>query len=239
MIIMLNQFCRFLADASIRLTDVQQQQIAAFVQTELANLLLQIDPSFLGLETNTDSTYYLEKKKEISSIFRRLNNQYDGLLTEALGLYAKFLTSDYFLKPELVVYQDSQKPSQRQTTIRKSSETLREGKIANRYQEYHKRNPELRRLCIEAYGNKYECEICGMNFEKVYGEIGKEFIEIHHINPIAETEGEHDVDPATDLIPLCSNCHSMIHHGENKTVLTPEQLREKYKGIKWNKQEEH
>lgn len=231
---MQSSFQLFLQDKSLRLSDTQQQQIADFVQRKLVNLLLQIDSLFSGLEANTEPTYYTEKKKEVSAKYRSLNNQYNGLLTESLGLYAKFLTSDYFLKPELVVYPDSQKQSQRKSTSRKRTVKLREGKIENRYQEYHKRNPELRRLCIEAYGNKYECEICGINFEKVYGEIGKEFIEVHHINPIAETEGEHDVDPAIDLIPLCSNCHSMIHHGENNTVLTPAQLREKYKGIKWN-----
>ena len=48
-----------------------------------------------------------------------------------------------------------------------------------------------------------------------YGDIGKEFIEVHHLNPISETEGEHEVDPATEMIPLCSNCHSMIHRLEN------------------------
>ena len=54
-----------------------------------------------------------------------------------------------------------------------------------------------------------------MNFVERYGEIGKEFIEIHHLNPISETDGEHEVNPATDLIPLCSNCHSMIHRLED------------------------
>jgi predicted HNH restriction endonuclease len=38
---------------------------------------------------------------------------------------------------------------------------------------------------------------------------------VHHLNPISQTEGEHEVDPVNDLIPLCSNCHSMIHRLED------------------------
>ena len=103
-----------------------------------------------------------------------------------------------------------------QTSTSKPKIKLVEGAILQeRDREVHQRNPRLRQLCIEAYGNEYSCVVCGMNFVTRYGEIGKEFIEVHHLNPISETDGEHEVNPATDLIPLCSNCHSMIHRMEN------------------------
>jgi predicted HNH restriction endonuclease len=35
------------------------------------------------------------------------------------------------------------------------------------------------------------------------------YIEIHHVRPLSVHEGE--VDPATDLVPLCANCHRMAH----------------------------
>ena len=50
-----------------------------------------------------------------------------------------------------------------------------------------------------------------MSFEEVYGEVGRGFIEVHHIVPISERGGDYIVDPIRDLIPLCSNCHAMIH----------------------------
>ena len=53
------------------------------------------------------------------------------------------------------------------------------------------------------------CQVCGTNFEKTYGDLGKAFIEVHHLYPVAQ--GERQVNPIEDLIPLCSNCHSMIH----------------------------
>src|SRR6202043_1305179 len=54
------------------------------------------------------------------------------------------------------------------------------------------------------------CKACGFNFDDVYGaEHAGHFIQIHHVQSI--TTGIRKVDPSTDLIPLCSNCHSMAH----------------------------
>ena len=63
-----------------------------------------------------------------------------------------------------------------------------------------------------------------MSFEEVYGEIGKHFIEVHHLIPISERGGDYVVDPVNDLIPICSNCHSMVHriHG---MLLSPNKLK--------------
>jgi len=58
----------------------------------------------------------------------------------------------------------------------------------------------------------YKCGACEMKFTDVYGEIGKDFIEAHHLNPISELEiGKFKVDLENDFAVLCSNCHSMIH----------------------------
>jgi 5-methylcytosine-specific restriction enzyme A len=63
--------------------------------------------------------------------------------------------------------------------------------------------------CIEIRGTT--CMICGFNFENLYGPAGSGFIEVHHINPVSILEPGTIVDPAKDLIPVCSNCHSMLH----------------------------
>lgn len=75
----------------------------------------------------------------------------------------------------------------------------------------YERDRGNRKACIAHYG--YVCQVCDMNFEQAYGELGKEFIEVHHLHPVAE--GERQVNPIEDLIPLCSNCHSMIHRQED------------------------
>ena len=71
------------------------------------------------------------------------------------------------------------------------------------------RNPKARKQCIEKYG--YNCAVCNFNFENKYGKIGKGFIHIHHIKPISEINQTYQIDPIKDLIPLCPNCHAMIH----------------------------
>jgi predicted HNH restriction endonuclease len=101
------------------------------------------------------------------------------------------------------------------------------------------RNPELRRKCIEYYkhlwGGHIHCICCGFDFGKAYGDIGEGYIEIHHVNPHHTYEGVHNVDPTKDLIPLCSNCHSMIHRVEGQgKCMSLKELKDHYKGIKYN-----
>jgi len=60
--------------------------------------------------------------------------------------------------------------------------------------------------------HKYICQACSFNFEKVYGEIGKNYIEAHHLTPVTALKGKKVLkDPKKDFAVLCSNCHRMIH----------------------------
>lgn len=74
----------------------------------------------------------------------------------------------------------------------------------NRYE----RDPRARKACLLHHG--YKCSACGIDFERMYGELGKGFIEIHHLTPLGSS-GRCEVDPIRDLRPLCPNCHAMIH----------------------------
>ena len=58
--------------------------------------------------------------------------------------------------------------------------------------------------------NLLRCSVCSFDFHKVYGIIGKGFIEAHHITPLSQLNGDTRV-VITDLIPVCANCHRMIH----------------------------
>lgn len=71
------------------------------------------------------------------------------------------------------------------------------------------RNPQARAACLKKYG--YDCFVCGINFEKVYGDIGKNFIHVHHKKPLALVRATYKLNPLTDLIPVCPNCHAMLH----------------------------
>ena len=70
------------------------------------------------------------------------------------------------------------------------------------------RNRAARQKCLE--NSNFTCSVCGFNFYKVYGEIGKDFIEVHHTKPLSSYNEEHEV-LESELVALCSNCHSMVH----------------------------
>ena len=86
----------------------------------------------------------------------------------------------------------------------------------------YERNPQARAACIAHHG--YLCAACGFNFAAVYGSWGKDFIHVHHINPIGKIGRQYEIDPKEDLIPVCPNCHAMIHRTE--PPLTVAQLRD-------------
>lgn len=77
----------------------------------------------------------------------------------------------------------------------------------------HKRIERNKKLSNKVKKLKgYTCEACAFNFEKRYGEIGKGFIEAHHLTPFSALRGERiALDPVKDFAVLCSNCHKMIH----------------------------
>lgn len=79
----------------------------------------------------------------------------------------------------------------------------------------YERNPYNRREAIRIQGHK--CKICGFDFNQVYGEeIADNYIEVHHVKQLAE--GEQAVDPARDLLPVCANCHRMLHRRRDNNV---------------------
>lgn len=73
----------------------------------------------------------------------------------------------------------------------------------------YERNLEARKKCIEHYGAT--CYICGFNFEKTYGDIGKDFIHVHHLKQLSDIRENYQIDPLNELLPVCPNCHAMIH----------------------------
>lgn len=77
--------------------------------------------------------------------------------------------------------------------------------LVNRYE----RSRVNRQICIAKNGAF--CNICGFDFGKQYGKDGDGFIEVHHLTPVSKLGGNYNINPVTDLIPVCANCHAMIH----------------------------
>lgn len=97
-----------------------------------------------------------------------------------------------------------------------------EGGIQEVTLELRKRNPLLRKQAITRYG--YRCQICGFSFEEFYGELGKGYIEVHHLTPLSDRQTEASTG-IEDVTVVCANCHRILHrNGKNPIPL--EYLRE-------------
>jgi 5-methylcytosine-specific restriction protein A len=101
--------------------------------------------------------------------------------------------------------------------------------LVNRYE----RNPEARAKCIEFH--KARCKVCDMSFAETYGSFAKDFIHVHHKKPLYEISEQYEVDPKNDLIPVCPNCHAMLHKQENGIPMTVERLKLLYEVSKSSK----
>ncbi len=73
----------------------------------------------------------------------------------------------------------------------------------------YERSTLNRQACMDFHGRT--CKVCGFDFEKVYGAIGEGYIEVHHLESLARLTPSTILNPVVDLVPLCSNCHSMAH----------------------------
>ncbi len=87
----------------------------------------------------------------------------------------------------------------------------------NRY-ERDRRN---RAAAIAIHGTR--CKGCGLSFGDRYGELTEGFIEVHHLTAVAEMGENYIVNPANDLVPLCPNCHAVVHR--RAPPLTIQELR--------------
>lgn len=91
----------------------------------------------------------------------------------------------------------------------------------------YERNKKARQACINYYrkknGGRIKCEICGFDFGEVYGEEFMGVIHVHHLVEISSIGNEYKVDAIKDLIPICPNCHAIVH--SKKEPYTPDEIR--------------
>lgn len=136
----------------------------------------------------------------------------DDKKTEGLKYYIGYLKSR----------ESTNSPTQhKKYDIKDVVEEYEEGSLLDCHGSKYERSRKARKECLEYYG--YTCRVCGFDFEKQYGKIGRYFIEVHHRTEISSYSGEkYKVDHIKDLIPVCSNCHSMLHR--TRPALSIEEL---------------
>jgi 5-methylcytosine-specific restriction protein A len=73
----------------------------------------------------------------------------------------------------------------------------------------YERSRYNRALCLKYYG--FMCRGCGETLGEKYGPIGSNVIHVHHIVPLSEMGSAYKLNPIKDLVPLCPNCHNIVH----------------------------
>ncbi|MDP2371879.1 hypothetical protein [Rhodoferax sp.] len=82
------------------------------------------------------------------------------------------------------------------------------GRVSVQVDKYE-RNTQARDACKACHGLK--CVACEFDFERVYGRVAEGYIHVHHLKPLSEVRESHKVDPIHDMVPVCANCHAVIH----------------------------
>ena len=129
----------------------------------------------------------------LNEILPRAIEYFDLLETLNTNTNTNTDTEDYFIDPS-------------NDEVRESDHS--EGRPIKYLGTRYERDPKARSECLEHWG--YSCQVCGLNFRDRYGEIGHQFIHVHHLNPVAAT-GAISTNPIYDLRPVCPNCHAMLH----------------------------
>jgi len=127
----------------------------------------------------------------------------------------------WILRPELAEAMEK-KFGQKETEERIAEEIdekeFFEGHCKQIFVNKYERDPKARKACLDHFG--YACQVCGFDFEKVYGPIGRGIIHVHHHkNKISASKKECKINPLKDLIPVCPNCHTMIHSRREMLII--------------------
>ncbi len=90
--------------------------------------------------------------------------------------------------------------------------SIQEGGVRRIVVNAYERDPRARTACLRKWGTS--CKVCNLSFEKEYGFRGKGFIHVHHLDPLGKRKKRKKVAPTKDLIPVCPNCHAMLHSSD-------------------------
>lgn len=96
-----------------------------------------------------------------------------------------------------------------------------EGSTKRVFVNKYERDRHARNECLNYYAEKdgcIRCQICGFDFGEKYGEQYKNIIEVHHIIPLSEIKKSYEVNPKKDLLPVCPNCHVVLHSKVGETI---------------------
>lgn len=95
------------------------------------------------------------------------------------------------------------------------------------------RSRQNRQRCLAIHGHR--CTVCELDLRDTYGDLGDGFIHVHHVTPVSKIGPDYLVDPVRDLVPVCPNCHAMLHRKD--PPLSPDNLRLVIRAVEGSHQE--
>ncbi|MGE5363424.1 MAG: MrcB family domain-containing protein [Bacteroidota bacterium] len=164
----------------------------------------QIGPINLNCDSKTKLGSLYEVGSIISAYYNADAIPEDDILIQDLKEFIKMYSILSFKEGQLLA----------ENEVEADEEDLATENLKNT--RLHKRIERNRKLIQKVKKQKgYICEACGFNFEEKYGDIGKKFIEAHHLTPLHMIQEETvQLDPQKDFAVLCSNCHRMVHRSK-------------------------
>ena len=183
--------------------DIQKFRNPNGVTLKLSNFKA-LDPNYKG--KGMEAYSLLDKE-----VFEEFFNDRDRL--HKIASHIKQLSKDKEISNEISQIEDDELSE---------SDIVKEGQVLYKYHKVRERNRKIveakKRSVLKKKG-ELVCEACGFNFEITYGELGKGYIECHHIVPLWSFEDTIETK-IEDLVLLCSNCHSMIHRDRDSSTFS-------------------
>jgi HNH endonuclease len=90
-----------------------------------------------------------------------------------------------------------------------ATSSYREGAVVRVETDRFERDKRARAACLAHFGRA--CQACGLAFADRYGPDTADLIHVHHIVPLSQTRREHSPNPVRHMVPVCPNCHFVIH----------------------------
>ncbi len=154
--------------------------------------------------------------EELDTVIAEFRNKYacgDGALLPDRQLKNGKLKGFLFIIDPTVALQvmlaESGVSDAEEAEIHQVGERLVEGRKSEYLGLRYERSAVARLKCIEKHG--YVCACCGTQLSQVYRGLPREVIHVHHVRPLSSLTDEMLVHPESDLVPVCPNCHAVIH----------------------------
>jgi len=160
----------------------------------------------LSFTSKTEPAYWYELGSVYSIYYPKNNIPNDKQLYEDLDQmlrdYQTLKIKELKPRNESEIEEDEVESGEEEPSLSEDPSLLR---LHKRYD----RNPKLAKEAKRIHG--YSCQVCGFNFADKYGDIGKDYIEAHHLELFSKIKTKVFLNPKTDFAVVCANCHRMLH----------------------------